>query len=133
MSEAVLYPDAVGVVISWLTTQMEPNLLVPRVPNPRPSRMILVRRVGGPRLNQVADNATLAVEAWDQTEEDAHDLAAEARAYLFALRGETVGGVACYVVTDVAGPQLLPDPESDQPRYTFTAQVAMRGAALTVS
>lgn len=133
MTDAVAYPDAVAVAISWLTTQMGPNLLVPRVPNPRPARMVLVRRTGGPRLNEVADNAILAVEAWDETEEDAHDLAQEARAYLFALRGEVVGGVACYRVTDVAGPQLLPDPESDQPRYAFTVQTAMRGVALTVS
>lgn len=129
----VLYPDAVHVAISWLETQMGPNLLVPRVPNPRPTRMVLVRRVGGPRLNMVADNATLAVEAWDVSEEDAHDLAQEARGYLFAMRGEVVEGVACYRVGDVGGPQLLPDPESDQPRYAFTVNVAMRGAALTVS
>ena len=133
MTEAVVFPDAVDVSLAWLQTQMGPNLVVPRVPNPRLSRMVLVRRVGGPRLNQVADNATLAVEAWDELEEDAHDLAAEARAYLFALRGQTVNGVACYRVTDVAGPQLLPDPESDQPRYVFTVQAAMRGSALTVS
>lgn len=133
MTAAVAYPDAVDVVISWLTTQMGPNLLVPRVPNPRPTRMVLVRRTGGPRLNEVADNAILAVEAWDATEEDAHDLAQEARAYLFALRGETVGGVACYRVTDVSGPQLLPDSESDQPRYAFAVQTSMRGVALTVS
>jgi hypothetical protein len=133
MTTAVLYPDAVDVAIAWLVTQMGPNLVVPRVPNPRPASMVLVRRTGGPRLNQVADNAQLTVEAWADSDEDAHDLAQEARGYLFALRGQVVNGVACYRVTDVAGPALLPDPASDQPRYTFSVQTAMRGAALTAS
>jgi hypothetical protein len=133
VNEAVLFPDAVAVAISWLELQMGPNLLVPRVPNPRPARMVLVRRLGGPRLNIVADDALLGVEAWDETEEDAHDLAQTARGYLLAMRGEVVDNVACYRVADVGGPSLLPDPESDQPRYVFTVQAAMRGTALTAS
>lgn len=133
MSDAVVFPDAVAVAIAWLTEQMGPGLVYPRVPKVRPDRFVLVRRVGGPRLNKVADNALLAVEAWDQAEEDAHDLAQDARGYLHALRGETVNGVACYRVDELSGPQLLPDPESEVPRYVFTVQTAMRGAALTVS
>jgi hypothetical protein len=133
MSDAVLFPDAVAVAIAWLKTQMGPSLIYPRVPAVRPDRFVLVRRVGGPRLNKVADNALLAVEAWDQADEDAQDLAQEARGYLQALRGEVVSGVACYRIDELSGPQLLPDPESDVPRYVFTVQAAMRGAALTVS
>lgn len=130
--EAIVYPDAVDVAITWLTANLGP-IVLPRVPNPRLSQMVIVRRTGGARLNLVADNPTLTVEAWAQTDEDAHDLAQEARGYLLAMRGEVIGGVTVYRTADVGGPGLLPDPLSTQSRYTFSVSAAMRGTALAFS
>lgn len=130
--EPVVYPDAVAVAISWLADQLG-AIVFPRVPNPRLEQMVIVRRTGGARLNLVADNPTLTVEAWADSDEDAHDLAQEARAYLLAMRGEIIEGVTVYRTVDVGGPGLLPDPLSAQSRYTFSVSAAMRGSALAFS
>lgn len=131
-TEAVAYPDAVNVAISWLTDQLG-AIVLPRVPNPRLAEMVVVRRTGGVRLNLVADDAVLTVEAWAASDEAAHDLAQEARGYLHAMRGEVIEGVTVYRIADVGGPAFLPDPDSDVPRYTFSVSAAMRGSALAFS
>lgn len=130
--DAIVFPDAVAVAISWLTDNLGP-IVLPRIPNPRLEQMVIVRRSGGVRLNLVADNPTLTVEAWAATDEDAHDLAQEARGYLLAMRGEVIDGTAVYRTAEVGGPALLPDPLSNQSRYTFSVSAALRGTALAFS
>lgn len=135
--EAVVYPDAAAVVASFLSAELDTHgdtaPVGSRVPNPRPSRFVVVRRLGGPRLNLVADNAMLGVECWGADEADAHDLAQLCRALVHSLAHGHHDGIPIYGVTEVAGPGSLPDPLSDSPRFTFTVQVAMRGSALEAS
>jgi metal-dependent amidase/aminoacylase/carboxypeptidase family protein len=132
--ERILFPDAAAAVIGALNTQL-PALgftSVPvrsRVPNPRPSRFVLVFRTGGPRANVVTDSAQLTIEAWAASDVDAHDLAQAARAVLIGMEGAVTGGVTVYGIDEFSGPAFLPDPESDQSRYTWTASVNVRGVA----
>lgn len=128
MTEPVEFPDAERIVIDYLDTVLGAPVSL-TVPNPRPDEFVTVQRVGGPRLNVVADNATLAIEAWADSPTAAKTVLAVARAHLNALGGQTVGGVPIYRVTEVGGPSYLPDPDSEQPRYALTIQVAMRGGA----
>jgi len=131
---AVVFPDAEQVVVGFLddalAARSEDATVVTMVPNPRPVRMVLVRRLGGPRLNLVADDAQIGVECWEASPAGAHDLAQLARALIHTMRGQTIGGVPVYRVTELAGPADLPDPLSTHPRYVFTVQIAMRGTQL---
>jgi hypothetical protein len=117
-----VFPDATKALCTLFNQELTPPC-VPRVPNPRPSIFLVVRRVGGPRRNLVTDEPMVAVEAWADSDENAHDLIQQARAVLHAA----IGTAGIYRVTEISGPGNLPDPVSDQPRYTQTFQVALRG------
>lgn len=133
MNQVVVFPDAAAVVVGHLRAALaarnDPAKVGTRVPNPRPGRFVRIRRIGGPRLNLVADNPQLSVESWAPTAEQAADLAQLCRGLILAMRGTTVAGVAIYRVNEFAGPAELPDPTSDQPRYVQTFEIAMRGTA----
>lgn len=130
----ILFPDVTDLVVTEIRSRLvergEAAQVGTRVPNPRPAKFVLVRRVGGPRLNLVADNATLTIEAWGSDEAEAQDLLQLARTFIYAMRGTVHSGVAIYRIGEFAGPVNLPDPLSDQPRYTATMTVACRGSAL---
>jgi hypothetical protein len=128
-ADPVEFPDAVKIVIDAIDPQMWVPVLS-RVPDERPARFVTVRRIGGPRMNLVADEAMLTVEAWGSDEADAHDLCQQARALIYAMRGTTSSGVAVYRITEISGPARLPD-LSDHERYTYTVQIGMRGSLLT--
>lgn len=134
MNEPILFPDAVALAVTFLA-----GLLGEHVGQDVPpdhtidDTCVTVLRTGGPRRNLVTDDAQLTIETWAPTSTEAHDLAQLTRAHMLSLAGEVIDGVAVYRVGELAGPQNLPDPESDQPRYTFSVSVAVRGAVLTGS
>ena len=99
-----------------------------RVPDPRPAEFVLVRRVGGIRQNRVSDEATILIEAYSASEEEAHDLAQVARQAIHEARGQVVSGATIGRTAELSGPGNLPDPLSDQPRYVQTITVALRGS-----
>lgn len=106
-----------------------------RIPDPRPDRWLLVRRVGGGRRDQICDNPMMAIEAWSGSKaeprpSDAHDVCQTALALLHGARGQAIAGTTLSRIEDVAGPANLPDPTSEQPRYTTTVSVVLRGTAL---
>lgn len=125
----VLFPDATLVVVSHLDENLTPPVYS-KVPTTRPASFVVVRRVGGVRRNEVTDEPMLTVECWASTDEAAADLAALAFAHIDDMPGQTIEGTPVYRITDVSGPQYLPDPESQQPRYSFTFIAAMRGTRL---
>lgn len=130
--EPVVFPDATALVISWLSVHLvEP--VTSDVPNPRPEAFVTVDRTGGPRRNLIADNPQITVEAWGATKEEAHDLAQAARAYVHTLLGETVNGAFVSRVDELSGPANLPDPLSDQPRFSQSFSLVVRGEVLTGS
>lgn len=97
-----------------------------RTPNPRPSEFVKVILVGGTRRDQVTDVPTLAVEAWSSSRSRAGALAQEVRAVIHSLEGATFAGYTFGEVAEFAGPGDLPDPLSDQSRYTATYAVSIR-------
>lgn len=97
-----------------------------RTPNPRPLEFVKVLGVGGVRRDPVTDQPTLAVEAWAATRTRASALAQEVRAVLYALVGATFAGYSIQDVVEFAGPADLPDPLSDQFRYSATYAVTIR-------
>ena len=125
--EVIVFPDAVALVVDVLADEVGGHV-GNVVPSPRPTQFVVVRRVGGTRRNLVADNATLTVECWAERPEYAHDLAQYCRAVIHTMPGQTFDGVAVYKVAELAGPADLPDPVSDQPRYSFTVSVTVRGS-----
>lgn len=97
-----------------------------RTPNPRPAVFAKVLGVGGTRRDRVTDVPTLAVEAWADTRSRAAALAQELRACLYSLEGTSAAGYVIQEVVEFAGPADLPDPLSDQFRYSATYAVAIR-------
>jgi hypothetical protein len=135
MSDLFVFPDVEALVKARLDSELpsywfEDVTVDTVIPNPRPDVLIVVRRTGGPRLNLVADGAQLTVEAWHPADSDAQTLAQICRALIEAMQGQRLDDTTVYTVTELAGPQNLPDPLSEHPRYTFSVQIAVRGATL---
>lgn len=134
MNEVILFPDAVEVVTDYLAfelpLQMSAATVGTRVPKQRPAEFVTVRRIGGTASSLVIDNAQLSVECWATSEAAAADLAQLVRGLVHAMAGTTQGSVAVYRVTEIGGPAMLPDPDSDTPRYVATYQIGMRGRAV---
>lgn len=125
--EAVIFGDAAAVAIGYLRAELGLYAEVHKdIPDPRPAKFVTVRRGGGIRRSVVSDQPLLLVECWAETSEDAHDLAQMCRGLLYAMRGTVQGDLAVYRVDEVGGPADLPDPLSNQSRYTFTVQVHLR-------
>ena len=129
-----VHADAVHVVISGLrsglASQASSATVGSRVPAGRSKPFVVVRRTGGVALNRVADDAQITVESYDSTPEAAHDLLQLCRALIHSFRGSTVLGVPVYRVAEFSGPIELPDPLSNDPRYSMTLTIALRGEAL---
>jgi hypothetical protein len=133
--EVIVFPDVEQVLCDWLTTALTAHgQAVPvstRIPNPRPAKFVRLIRTGGtvgPVL--VLDGPIVAIEAWAATESQAAALLQLTRGLIATLPGQDIGGVTFYRVTEVGGPGNLPDPVSDQARYTYTVSILLRGQAL---
>jgi hypothetical protein len=138
VAEVIVFPDAAAVVINYLRVELDargPAIpVVSRVPKQRPATFVTVERQGGQRRNLVVDDAQLGIDCWGSSDsgtgdQEAHDLAQLCRGLIHAAAGTTQGGVQIYRVEEFAGPALLPDPLSDQPRAVLTVVVSVRGAA----
>lgn len=133
--EPIVFPDVEAVLEGWLEDALADTDLAgvqvsTRVPNPRPERFVRIQRTGGPRLNLVTDAAQVTFECWATSGPQAADDAALLRAVLLAARNvRTPSGALIHRVVEFSGPALLPD-VSDQPRYSFTHQIHLRGIPL---
>lgn len=131
--DVILFPDVVAITIDYLKAQLADRgpavSVTSKVPNPRPATFVVVRRLGGIRLNLVVDDAQVTIESWANDDDEAHDLAQLCRGLVFAMRGTVQDGTAVYRVGELAGPQDLPDPPSSQSRYVHNVQIAARGRA----
>lgn len=128
--ELITFPDAEATILAGIALVLSDVDVVDTVPTSRTldDTFLLCRRVGGPSRSVVVDDASVTLEGWAPSREQAHDLLQNARAALHALVGTTVDGVPVYRVQEFAGPAYLPDPDSNHPRYTLTASVSLRGA-----
>lgn len=132
MGAPIGFPDGVAVVRAYLREALvdrgEDVPVGTRVPSPRPARFVRLERVGGTRLDLVTDRPRIDVHCWAVDDDSAIDLAQLARALLFAMPGWR--GAVAYDVSEVGGPNTLPDPTSEQPRVVFAVEVSLRGKAL---
>lgn len=133
-SEVIRFPDAETVLIAFLNTELtaasDAARASGRVPSPRPARFVRVMRTGGPATSFWVDRPYITVEAWDDNEAAAEDLAGLCRSFVWAayLAGE-IDGIPVYDLAEFGGPQRLPDPTTGQTRYTFTFSIELRGTA----
>lgn len=135
MAERVDFPDPEGVLCAYLTAQNVTGTYAgvkasTKVPATRPSRFLRVFSVGGFDQNMVTAVVRFAVEGWGETEVVAAGLCGRAVAQIksAALAG-VMGSATVTFVNVVSRPQNLPDPQTDQARYTATVEIAMRASA----
>lgn len=129
--QVVIPPDTVALICDYLRDELDGRGYTDihvgaRVPDDRPTRFVRVRRTGGTKLNLVVDDAQLSVETWGETEAAAHDLAQLCRGLIHAADSTELAGTQVYRIAEVAGPADLPDPLSNQPRFSATYLVAVR-------
>lgn len=130
--EVALGADVTVLVVDWLRAQLvaEGGYVAPHVgtlvPAARPSLFVTVSRTGGPLRDHVVDDAQVTVDSWGPTDEAAQDLAQWCRALMHAASGRLLAGHQVYRVAELAGPALVADPVSDQPRYRASYQVPVR-------
>jgi hypothetical protein len=128
--EVIVFPDAEALAITYLKAHISNVIIATKVPDPRPTKLIKVTRVGGSKLRLNADSPVLVFECWGSTTIEASELARLARAYIDAMAGEKVNGVWVFKVREVGGPAYFPDPDSSLPRYQFSVAIDMKGVAL---
>ena len=124
MTSAGRYLDVEYAVTGHLRGLLEVPV-VTRVPDPRPSVFVQVRRVGGV-AELVWDRPRLDVFAWAADDETAHDLGMAARAALHDLQGTSALGVPCYQVAEVLGPRRADDEATGLPRIWLTVDLSLR-------
>ena len=120
------FPDVVGLTIAYLGPIITPTAVVSRIPKPRPVELVQVRRVGGPALPPVRDQARLDIFCWAATEPDAMALAGTVRSALWALSGNDLLGPMVYEVAEFLGPRQDDDPITGTPRVWMTQSLAVR-------
>lgn len=129
---AVIFTDveawAVGYLQAALDASSEPYAedvaVSNRTPKRMPARMVTVRDDGGPR-SAVTKVASLAVNVWAQSEEDASDLM---RLVVALLESATANGpIVGHEST--SGPARVPE-ESGDPHWFGSVNLVHRGASL---
>jgi len=119
------FPDAVALVVAYLDP-LTAATVASRVPNPRPTQLVQVRRVGGLPLPPVRDVARLDVICWEITDAKAWTLAATIREAVWALAGTTLLGPVTYSVSEFMGPRQSDDSDTGTPRVWMTFELALR-------
>jgi hypothetical protein len=130
VAELIDFPDIEAILVDVLAAELDVPVSL-QVPRNRPAdapAFVLVRRLGGIRTTLVTDDPLVTVEAWAPDRTEAWSLVEQARAVVGSLAGSDRGGVTFYRVSETSGPTNLPDPESEQPRYTVTLLIKVRAS-----
>ena len=130
----VTFPDVIEFLVGHLPaeiTTIDPSFVdvqvASQVPNPRPEQWVRVQRAGGTMRNRVVDEPLVIVEAWAPSDPRAYALAAAARAVIHELSRQVTAAGHIGDVVEVGGLTNLPDPDSRNPRVTFTVQFPITG------
>lgn len=99
-----------------------------RIPSPRPDTPFWrVRTVGGTQASLTHTAWTVVIESYAEFDSTAAEFANFAHGFIQAAgRDGWVGGIPCSGVEVFAVPQILPDPLTEQPRYSATYAVSLR-------
>jgi hypothetical protein len=126
MGEIITFGDIEYALVIHLTDTLDDVPVSATVPKVRPATFVTVRRLGGPKRNMVVDSPLVTFECWADTGGNAYSLASLVRGIINALPGEVIEGINIYRVEEASGPAMLPDPDSNQMRYVFTASIDAR-------
>ena len=129
MHPLVAYPDAEFTVGSYLKSSLPSLVVVDERPAALPAEFVRIERIGGARRSVVTDRPRVDVQCWSHSKESAWDLLVLVRAHILAMAGQR-GTTRVYDVSEVGGPQWLPDNESSKPRYAFAVEFSTRGKEL---
>lgn len=124
-------PDIEELITSGLPDILKPfcgDILVSAgVPSPRPGRFITVAQFpGGGRSEKILDTAVIGFECWAERDSEAKNLALATQAIMLSLAGEKLAGVFIYNVGERGAVASLPDPDSKQARYVWTAIITVK-------
>lgn len=122
--QTLTFPD----IEDLLSTHLESVLGVPtgtRASSTAPFLRVL--RTGGPPATRVTDSPQVTVEAYHRLESGAIALLERARLWMANLPGVELDGFRVKSVEVIGGPANLPDPSTENHRYTLTAVVQIRG------
>ncbi|MFF3221715.1 hypothetical protein ACFYV7_02870 [Nocardia suismassiliense] len=143
MTERIVYPDIEKTLVDYLTAQLtavsDTAKVVTRIPEPRPARMVRVKRndrilrqdvedrEGRRGPNLILDRPRVVLECTDDAGAAA-DLAGRVRAILSAAAPGYLGTVWCDYIEDV-GMENDTDPATAAPRHAIIADLIVRGKA----
>lgn len=134
-NDPIIFPDIEDLLVEFLGGELSrfgaPTSVSVDVPISRPDEFVIVPRVGGIRQTIVTDAALIGFEIWAQRDARALRLGQLVRGLIHTLPGQMVSGNAFYRVNEVGGLMLFPDPDSQQARYVFTAEIHVRGHQLS--
>lgn len=137
MAVVETFPDAEAVAIKHLRTDqtIAQARVHGRVPDNPTFPLHTLHRVGGiPAEKHVLDVATLHVDTWGNSKPEARYAAAQARASLMRLEGQTISvlmdgievGAHVTKVEDALGLMPMTDPDTDRDRYQFQVNLTLR-------
>ncbi|MBD8218202.1 hypothetical protein IFU40_06090 [Microbacterium sp. CFBP 13617] len=117
------FTDTEAEVIAFIDERVDPPVSL-RVPSPRPSNFVRVWGSGGDGLNRIVDDVQLTIEVWAEDDADAAALALRIRDLLL----QEYAAMPLVRRVDATRPYFIPDPDSEVPRYRFTARLRVRAA-----
>lgn len=134
VAELLVAPSASKAVYEYLDANLAADVPARgRIPNPRPRKFVRVRTGGGSDVDLVTVQPTVFVESYANTIEEAEALANECDALMSkaSLEGWLLE-IPVRAVKTLSRPQELPDPQTDQHRFTATYAPLLRRTAVTV-
>jgi len=120
------YPDIVALLRTYLLPLVGGVPVASRVPDPRTTRWLQIRRVGGTQQRPVRDQPRVDALAWDDDDPGAWALAEVVRRSIHALAGTTLLGPVVYRVEETLGPRQSDDPLTGSPRVIATYSISVR-------
>lgn len=130
MSEVVIFGDPEAAAIIWLDPKLDDVEVSTEVPSDRPAELVKVSLTGGGDPNIVTERAQLTFECWAEDSVRASEICRTVKALVKAMAGQIVNGVFVRSVRTVGAPVSFPDPETDLPRYQYTAELNCRYQSL---
>lgn len=122
------YPDIVALLVTYLDS-LTTVRVASDVPNPRPTELVQVRRVGGTQLRPVRDKPRVDFTVWAATYPRANEIADIIRTAVHQLAGTDTLGPVVYRVEETLGPRQLDDPLTGTPRVLQTHSIDVRADA----
>lgn len=127
MAEQLAPPDVEAAAVTVLADLADS--VATRVPNLRPATVIRVTQQGDGERNLILNDVRLLVECWAGDSVAARALAKAAYGTIAGHRDSFMGSVWVGGI-EFTGFVNFPDPDTDQPRYQFVAQLTISQEAL---